>query len=127
MSAGAFANVKYESDDGVLHPIRVQPETVALTIGGAANNVPPEPAGTTKSKISARVGGSRSGIGLYARMVYIKFGDTEGAQPDGYKRGGRTAVPILTQSLFGAITKNDTGNYLGKVVTVTGLSAEVVG
>lgn len=127
MSAGGFANVKYEANDGTLHPIKVQPETTELVIGGEKNLVPTEGAGTVRSKISARVGGSRRGIGLYARMVYIKFGDTDGAQPTGYKRGSRTAVPILTQSFFSLISKNDTGTYLGKVVTVTGVSSESVG
>lgn len=126
MSAGGFSKVKYEANNGTLHPCRVQPETVSLEIGGDTNGVPAEPAGTTKSRISARVSGSRKSLGLFTRMVRVQFGETAGAAPDGYQLGGVIALPILKQEFFESITPGDTGNYLGKVVTVVGLISEVV-
>lgn len=126
MSAGNFNTVRYEGDDGVLYKCRIQPETTQLEIEGVANLVPAEPAGTVKSKISARVNGSRRGIGLYARLVRVKFGDTDGAQPDGYKRGGTITLPILTKSLFDTIDDDQSGTYLGKVVSVVGTVNEVM-
>ena len=126
MSAGGFSNVKYEADNGVLHPLRIQPETAALDIGGVTNSVPAEPAGTVKSGISARVSGSRRGLGLFTRLVRGQFGDTAGAAPDGYQEGGVIALPVMTKAFYDAITKGDTGTYLGKVVTVAGKVSEVV-
>ncbi len=125
MSAGGFIKVRYQADTGILHPIRIQPETLILELGGSANAVPTEPAGTVKSRISARVSGSRRGLGLFTRMVRIQFGSATGDAPDGYQLGGVITLPILTEALYDAITPGDTGTYLTKAVTVVGLVSEV--
>lgn len=125
MSAGGFSNVKYEAATGIVHPIQIQPETASLEIGGETNSVAPVAAGTVQSKISARVSGSRRSLGLHSRLVSVQFGETAGAAPDGYKGGSPIALPWLQKDTFELISRGDTGNYLGKVVTVTGTTAEV--
>ena len=126
MSAGGFNRVRYEGNDDVLYKIRIQPETTEFTVDGTSNNVPGEPAGTVKSRISAEVGGSRRSLGIHARMVRLQFGDTAGAAPDNYKLGGVTQIPVLTKTMFDLVEANDTGTYLGKVVTILGVVPEVV-
>lgn len=126
MSAGGFDKVRYEGNDGVLYKCRIQPETTEFEVDSTTNNVPAQPAGTTLSRISAQVGGSRRSLGIHTRMVRLQFGDTAGAAPDGYKVGGVTQIPILTQTMFALVEANDTGNYLGKVVSILGVVPEVV-
>lgn len=125
MSAGGFNTTRYQANNGVIHPIRIQPETAALVIGGTTNTIKAVEAGETKSQISARVNGSRRGFGLFTRIVRVQFGDTDGAAPDGYQTGGTISLPILTSDFYDAISAGDTGTYLDKVITVTGLAAEV--
>lgn len=126
MSSGGFITVNYQANTGILHPIRVQPETILLDIGGGVNVVPSEPAGVVKSNISSRVSGGRRGLGLFARMVRIQFGNADGDQPTGYQVRGIITLPILTQALYDAITRSDTGTYLTKTIKVVGLVPEVV-
>ena len=118
MSAGAFSRSRYAADSGEIHPIRVQPETLALTLGGTANAAP---AGAVTSSISAKVSGGRRNLGLKARMVSLAF---TGAVPDGYEPDSVTRVPILTPALFTAIGRGTTGTYLGVGVEVLGKSSE---
>lgn len=121
MSAGAFSNIKYESNDGSVHPVTIQPETASLVIDGTTNLAPTAP---IDSKIKASVSGSPRSNGLITRRVTVAFGDTDGAAPDGYKRGGRIPLPWLVKSTFDALKVGQTGTYLGKVVTVTGKRGE---
>lgn len=119
MSAGRFVRSIYASDTGETHPIRVQPETLGLTIGGTANSAPPPPA---SSPLSAKVtGGSRS-LGLIARRVSIQFDD--GEAPAGYFEFGTLRVPWLDSGNFASIAVGDTGTYLGSPITVIGVSPE---
>lgn len=118
MSAGVFAvNGKYQADGGLVHPIRVQPETITT-----ANALP---AGAVTNSISARVGGSRRTLGLHARGVRLRFPAT--GAPEGYKPLGSTFVPILTPAAFTAIAgKGAEFEYLGVTCTVLGKVPEVV-
>ena len=125
MSAGPFTTGRYQRDDGTIHPIKTQPETAALELGGDANTFPAPAAGESKSDISAGISGSRRSIGLHARLVRVKFGSTDGAAPDGYQLGGAISLPVFQKALWDSISKGDSGNYLGKVVTVVGKSPEV--
>jgi hypothetical protein len=116
MSAGAFQIAKYETDKGGLMPIRVQPETLALTIGGVANAAP---TGTmTDAYGSARVGGGGRQHGVKARSVTIKF---TGTPPAGYKADSPITLPVLTQVAWAGYSKGDTGTYLGTAIVVTGV------
>jgi len=90
MSQGPFTTSRYESDIlGTIHPIRVQPETLAITLGGTANAAP---AGTAV-KPSAQVSQSKRAIGINARTVTFKF--AAGSEPEGYKPDSPISVPWL--------------------------------
>lgn len=119
MSAGAFLRSRYETNDNEIHPIRVQPETVALNIGGA--NV--AAVGAFTSPISAVISRGRRAKGLIPRTVSIVF--TAGA-PAGYKDGSVIRLPILTPNLWSGIGAGETGTYLGGTVEVVGKSPEIV-
>lgn len=121
MSAGSFVRSRYADDAGVVHPIRVQPETLALTIGGTANAAPAGAIGA--GQVSAKVSGSSRSLGLTARKVRVTF---SGAVPDGYKAGSVITLPWLVNTTFGAISPNATGTYLGQPILVLGKSGEVL-
>lgn len=123
MSAGAFLLSRYESSEtGLIHPIKVQPETLTLSLGGNTNN---PPAGQPTSKLSAEVGGSRRTYGLKTRLVRIRFTST---LPDGYEANSTITLPWLTSTNFGSIARGTTGTYtIGGTsydVTVRGTTAE---
>jgi hypothetical protein len=121
MSAGAFVGTFYAASyAAATHPIRVQPETLAATIGGTANVAP---AGPATSPISARGSGSKRSLGLIARKISI-VAPVTGA-PAGYLPGGRTTIPALTVAFFNLAVKNATITYLGAPFRVVGRSAEV--
>lgn len=121
MSQGAFVRSRYESDAGTVHPIRVQPETIAMTLGGTANGVP---AGAVNSGISARVSGGRRQLGLTARKVTIAF--VAGDVPEGYLEGSTISLPWLNPATFGALGAGATGIYQGSAVELVGKSAESI-
>lgn len=115
MSAGAFQTTIYVADNGVSHPIRVQPETITATN-------PVGTAGTTTSDISARVGGSRRTLGLHARGIRLRFPAT--GVPAGYLERGTTFIPIFTKAAFDGITKGSTFTYNTMTATVIGKVSE---
>lgn len=120
MSAGDFVNSKYQSDEGGIYAIRVQPETLALTINGTANTAP---AGDVDQEGLARVSGSRRRIGLKARLVRFRF--TAAPTGGGYSVGDILSLPILTQATYNAIPKaGATGTYLGAAIEVVGKSPQ---
>lgn len=108
MSAGAFSSTKYEANSNAIHPIRVQPETVAAFANAA-------PAGATTSSISAVVSLTRRQRGLRPRYVSVKF---TGTLPEGYKEGTILRIPILTKQVFDGLNVGGTGNYLGAAVQI---------
>ena len=118
MSAGVFVISRYEADNGDVFPIRVQPETLALTLGGSANTAPTDP---VDQSVFARAGGGKRKYGRQARAVRLRF---TGAVPDGYAPNSTITVPILTPELFGTLTATTTGSYLGTAVRVAGISRE---
>ena len=121
MSAGPFSNSFYLSSElGTVHPIRVQPETIALTLGGQANTAP---SGTGAIGPSAQVGGGKRSIGINARTVSIRLT----ADKDGYKAGSVIRLPWLANSTFAALTpKVTTGTYLSTACILVGKSPETV-
>lgn len=119
MSAGIFEIRKYLSTKtGQVHPIRVQPETLALTLGGNANG---ESAGALESPISAQVSQGTRSLGLNARTVTVTW---VGAAPTDYKAGGTISLPWLDETGFDALTKGVTGTYLATPVRVVGTREE---
>jgi hypothetical protein len=128
MSAGKFKlGAKYESDNGSIYSIRIQPET-ATTV-----NVAPT-AAVTAGVGSVRVGGGKNQIGIRARFISGRWkesgGDDDTAAtpdaPDGYDSGGIIRVPILTASVFATLNKGTDFAYLGKTLVITSTTAENV-
>lgn len=108
MSAGSFVISRYGSNTlTTLHPIRVQPETLEIQLGGTANSAP---AGAAILP-SAQVSNSRRAIGINARTITFKF--AEGSTPDGYKPESPITVPWL---------QNNTA-FLNAVPGVTAVTA----
>lgn len=120
MSAGAYINSFYNSNKtGDVHPIRIQPETLALTVDGVANAAAAGPAG---SPISAQVSQSKRALGLNARTVTIKFPT---AAPAGYKVDSPITLPWLAGvSDFDGFVKGDTVSYLGATGELVGTTGE---
>ena len=107
MSAGSPEIVGYENQLGVIHPIRVQPETLTLTLDGVANAAP---TGSIAVGVpSAKVSGSRRAIGVNARLV--RFRITDATPPPGYAANSIISLPVLTISAFQSYGKAQTGTY----------------
>ena len=125
MSAGAFINSRYAANyaAATIHPIRVQPETIAASAaapGGAVTNDPP--ADPTTNPISAQVTKSTRSLGLHARLISIKV---TGTPPTGYLAGSTVRLPALTPAFAAAAIKGVVITYLGATWEVIGTRAEV--
>lgn len=119
MSAGLFSNSKYEADSGTIYRIKVQPETLSASIGGANA----APAGAIDGEGSARVSGGNRQYGIKARSVTVKFTATP---PTGYAENQTYRIPILTQARYAAINIGTTGTYLSTACEVVGKNPERV-
>jgi hypothetical protein len=121
MSSGSFILSKYESEIATnIRNIKVQPETLDLTIATVQND---PPAGAVVAGLgSAQVSQGRRSLGCNARTVTIKF-DTA---PDGYLQGGLIRLPLLTKAIAAVATKGATGTYLEEAITVVGVSPEKI-
>lgn len=118
MSAGSFINSRYQSDDGTIHQIKLQPETVAMTVGGTANAAP---TGAIDSVFAAEVNRGAKAYGLKPRKINVSF---EGEPPTGYRPYTSLSLPILTTDLFEAISDNDVVVYNGGSGKVSSKVAE---
>lgn len=117
MSAGAFTRTKYETDlvigalTSVICAIRVQPETITCSVNSVGND---PPSGDINLPITAVVSRGRRAKGIIPRTVTLEAGAT--GQPAGYKAGGLTTIPCLTDAFFqecAAATDETTVSYLG--------------
>jgi len=127
MSAGRFTGTRYQASYGAgneIHPIRVQPETISLTINSVANN---PPAGAITNPISAVVSRGSNARGLRPRLVTLRAPDTN--PPATYLAGGITTVPLLNTAIAAAAANADddtTVSYLGiSTWTVVGVASEI--
>lgn len=107
MSAGSFTTTKYESDEGTIHQITVQPEMVSATVGGDANGAPD---GAVDSLFAAEVNRGARAYGLRPRKLRVTFEDSP---PTGYRPYTTLLIPILTPELFGEIASGDAVSYNG--------------
>lgn len=117
MSAGAFVESKYASGTGnQIHAVRIQPETLGLSIGGQANTAPE---GAVNNPKGVRMTGGKSRLTIGARAVGIRFEDAGNA---GYEVGSTTYVPWLDPATFYGVLQPgfQTGTYNGAAVTVIG-------
>lgn len=122
MSAGAFVRSKYQASYDIgtqIHPIRVQPETISAVAAGDTN-APPD--GSTNNPISAKISLGRRARGLSPRYITLQFPLT--GQPTGYKAGGITRIPALTQGWYDGINAGDTVTYLGVACIVVSKTPE---
>lgn len=122
MSAGAFVRSRYASnysDPAIIHPIRIQPETLAASIEGTTND---PPAGVITNPISATISRGKREKGLKPRTLSIQFPAT--GQPTGYKASGTTVIVALTLEFWNLAVPGTVINYLGVACTVVGRSAE---
>lgn len=120
MSAGAFLRTFYELDNGDIAAIRVQPETVAMTIGGVQNAAATGPATVPSSAVVSK---GRRSRGINARLVRIVFPTTA---PAGYLVNSPIALPWLDPGTFASLTPNATVAYLGASGILVGRTAESV-
>lgn len=120
MSTGAFQNSFYNSNKtGDVHPIRIQPETLTLSVGGVANAAAAGPAG---SPISAQVSQSKRSKGLNARTVTFKFTP---ASPAGYLVNSPITLPWLAGvGDFDNFKAGDPISYQGGSGEIVGTTAE---
>lgn len=113
MSSGPFVTTKYEDDELLVHPIRVQPE------GSPVHGTPP--AGAIDSSISAQVGGSRRTFGLHARGWRLVR--TLGTAPNTFKR--YNFLPCLTDTAWKSKKRGDSVTVDGTDWTIADLVKEV--
>jgi hypothetical protein len=120
MSQGSFQIVNYGSNKlSTVHPIRIQPETLTLTIGGVTNSAP------IGSGVlpSAQVSQGKRKKGLNARTVTFKF--APGSQPTGYKPESPITLPWLQNNdTFNETFAGQTGTYQGSDIVVVGTANE---
>lgn len=126
MSSGTFVRSKYAATyngGDQIHPIRVQPETLAAVCDGVTNS---PPTGNPTSPISAVTSRGSRALGLKPRKVTIAFPSTDG--PEGYKPGGITVIPALTPAFYAkASVRGAKITYLGKQCeVVSGTPEEAV-
>lgn len=127
MSAGDFETLaRYQASysETAIHPIRVQPETLAAVLDGEAEpDVLNEGAtGAITNPISALISLSRRQRGLRARFITARW---NGTPPEGYSPGTFNLV-ILRVDRFNAISIGDQITYLGSGATVQAKEPERV-
>ena len=125
MSAGEFVDSTYQASYSLteFHPIRIQPESLAFT-ADATNNAAPTDAQT--SPIPAKVSNNKNQFGLRPRFVTVKYAPPN--IPTGYDpRGGTLRVPILTQGLYDALSKDSVITYLSTTMTFVSKTREQTG
>lgn len=121
MSSGVFVSARYETDEGNVVPMRVQPETLAAVLGTAnASATGPVEVGFP----SAQVSQSKRALGINARTVTIKF--PAGAEPPDYAPGTILRVPVMTKARFDALSKTSAVTYQGVPGEVAGKSPEKI-
>lgn len=123
MSAGTFSTSVYSCNTlGSIHRIRIQPETLAASLGGTANAAP---SGTAVLP-SAQVSKSKRAIGINARTITIKF--EAGDEPDGYKPDSPITIPWLqnNSAFLTAVPGVTAVTYLTAPAVLVGTSAEKV-
>lgn len=118
MSAGAFTIENYQFGNGGIGSIRVQPETLTLTIGGV-ENTPVAGVRNVNRRVSVSGGRRRQGL-LYARLVRLTW---SGDAPVGYRPGATFTLPLVNNAIYAAASVPDaTGTYLGNGVRVVGVT-----
>lgn len=119
MSAGPLSDAKYEDSLLNVFSAKVQPETLAFSIGANANSSPTAAATEGRVKISAGNGE----IGTIPRKVGFLW--DSGQTPDGYSVGEILYIPILTESVYAAAELGAAATYLGGTGTIVSRLGEI--
>lgn len=124
MSAGAFIDTLYESDDALTFPVRLQPETELATFNSLVNDAPSGPVTPGVPFIPMRV--SKRSRQLQPRYILIKMTEAPSGQYADYIGVGATYKLIVPNpSVFAAYNKGDVGTYLGAAAVITRKVGEV--
>lgn len=105
MSSGPFVLTFYGTDDGNTATIRVQPETLDLTIGTTPNAAVSGP--STVGFPSAQTSQSRRALGVNARRVRVVYGAGASAGLPGLS----ATLPWLDPATYATISEGATGTY----------------
>lgn len=121
MSAGVFTRARYETNLGVVVPIRVQPETLTAVLGSANNASADEDITIGYPRaVSSR---SQRSPGIHARTVTLKF---TAAPPTGYAVGQTYRIPVMQEEVWNALGEGIECNYLGVAAEVVSVRAEKI-
>jgi len=124
MSAGRFTRSRYAASYATaIHPIRVQPETIALASTDITPVTNSAPTGAISNPISALVTLGKRARGLRPRSISIQLLSTV-TPPTGYVAGSVARVPILQENLYEVLNVGDDVTYLGVEWQVIGKSPE---
>lgn len=124
MSDGAFAYGKYTTNYGLVTVVKVQPETITLALGGAANAE--TPGSVADGTPSAKVSGTQRSIGINARTVSFRTtADGTGASA-GILKGSRLTVPVFDPVIWKGYSKGNTGTYKGIPIVYAGKRDEQI-
>lgn len=120
MSSGPFTLTFYETDLSNIATIRVQPETLGLTIGTTAND--PVSGPSTAGFPSAQTSQSRRALGVNARRVRCVYqaGATTGTP------GLSITLPWLNPATFATISEGETGTYNGDPIQLRTKTGEEI-
>lgn len=112
MSSGRFTTARYEADyeEGAIHRVRVQPETLELATqtDPVVTNAGAE--GSITNPISAVVSLGNRAFGLRPRRVVIKFDDE--TELEGYDERSVLTLPVLTRAMYDALVEDNLVTYL---------------
>ena len=101
--------------------IEVEQRVLNFFVPGKGTNVASTNPLTVDVSVYATAG--RSGIGIFARGVYVGF---TGQVPDGYVAGAKVFIPILQILRYEAYKVGDTGTFFGEEVKILGRRPEVI-
>lgn len=117
---GVFTLSKYETDNGDVVPIKLQPETLTATLGGAANAAPT--GAYSLGFPSADVSRSKKAIGIHARTVSVKI-TTPAAD---YAGNGLVRIAVPNPTVYNGVSKGDAVTCEAGSGTVAGKSPEFI-
>lgn len=119
MSSGPFALARYQNNNGDVLRMRVQPETIALTLGTATNGI--ASGAITPGFPSAILSRSRRSIGVHARRVTVRV---TAAGTSGLSVGSVITLPWFVRATFDSLPQDATGTYNGASVVLIGSLGE---
>lgn len=125
MSAGRFLRSRYIASYNTdnIHPIRVQPETLELTVPGPPIVANTAPIGATNQPFSAVISRGIRQLGLRPRTVTIEL--TSGTPPAGYDIRSRVTLPVLNLQLPPLLVPGTPIEYLGADWEVVSFQPEI--